>query len=147
MLTTGFREQHERKLKVPASSDALNEFVKFLYGLDLDRNLPLVTIKELIQIGGVYDDSVRTAAWHLLRKHFTKENIFELLQFCKTLDAKIIMDTCKEFIVNAFKMKDLIKKNLLKDHPEIALDILLDIQCEKDHISIARLHTKIKKVR
>ena len=76
-----------------------------------------------------------------------KENIFGLLQFCKILDAKTIMDSCKEFIVNAFEMKDLIKKNLLKDHPEIALDILQDIQYEKDHISIARFHTKIKKVR
>ena len=83
MLTSGFREQHERKVKIPASSDALNEFVKFLYGLDLDRNLSLDTIKELIQIGGVYDDSVRTAAGNLLWKHFTKKTFLNCSNFAK----------------------------------------------------------------
>ena len=126
----------------------MSEFIKFLYGFDLDKNLDLDTIKELIQIGGVYDDLIRIAAGKLLKRHFTKENIFELLKFCKTLDANnMIIESCQQFIIDSFDMKDLLEKKLLKDHPEIALEILKDIQFEKDHISTAQLHTNIKKVR
>ena len=58
-----FIERKEGKVKIPdASTETVTQFVRILYGLDLDENIGLDVIKELIVIGGVYDVTVQEIA-------------------------------------------------------------------------------------
>ena len=147
MLTSGFKEQHEKRLKIPASSDTVTEFIKFFYGFDLEQDLKFETVRELIKIGGVYDETVQNAAGELIGNHLTKENVFEILQFCKTFDAKIGKRKCLKFIIDSFDTEHLMDNNYLDKHPEIAVDILKNNQREEKNFSIVTTHDKVQKVR
>jgi len=111
-------------MKVPVSSEAVNVFVKFLYGFDIDESVGEETLKELIQIGGVYDSSVQDAAADLLKKHLTKENIFELYKFSKQNDSKTAMKHCQELILKEYTYPQLLDNGHLEEHPETAVEIL-----------------------
>ena len=111
-------------MKVPVSSEAVNVFVKFLYGFDIDEDISLETLKELIQIGGVYDSSVQDAAAELLTKHLTNEIVFELYKFCKQNDSKTALKHCQDLILKEFTYPQLLDNGFLEEHPETAVEIL-----------------------
>ena len=106
------------------SSEAVNVFVKFLYGFDIDEDIGVETLKELIQIGGVYDSSVQDAAADLLKKHLIKENVFELYKFCKQNDSKTALKHCQDLILKEFTYPQLLDNGFLEEHPETAVEIL-----------------------
>ena len=100
-----FNEKKEGKVKIPeAATETVTQFVRILYGLDLDENVSLDVIKELIMIGGVYDASVQEVAGKHIKKHLNKENVFELLKFCKEREASMAFKICLQMIVNKPKM-------------------------------------------
>ena len=66
----------DKRMEVAASSEAMNQFVKFLYGFELEDDLSQEIVKELVQIGGVYDEHLQKAGTELLKRHLTKEMCF-----------------------------------------------------------------------
>ena len=124
-----WREKDEKKLVIPASSQATTEFVRYLYGFELDKKNGLETVKELIQIAGIYDDKVQDAAVDDLEKHLTVENIFEIYHYFKENNASKALEKCYQFIVENFSKKDLVESKALDNHPEIGVEFLKRKKC------------------
>ena len=97
-----FEEKKTRKLIIPdASSEAVDNFVRILYGIDVDLDDDddgLDILKDLIMIGGVYDASVQEVATEHLKNHLTKENVFEILELCKNQKAEDGVKNCLQMI-------------------------------------------------
>ena len=123
-----FEEKKTRKLIIPdATSEAVDNFVRILYGIDVDLDDDddgLDILKDLIMIGGVYDASVQEVATEHLKNHLTKENVFEILELCKSQKAESGVKNCLQMIVNNFSKEELYKSGQLKDHPDLALKII-----------------------
>ena len=122
---SNFNERREGKVKIPeASTESVTQFVRILYGLDLDENVSLDVIKELIVIGGVYDVTVQEIAGEHLRSHLVKENVFEVLKFCKEREAKNAVKICLQMIVNNFTRKELLDSGKFEEYPDLALELI-----------------------
>ena len=114
-----FIERKEGKVKIPdASTETVTQFVRILYGLDLDENVSLDIVKELIMIGGVYDVTVQEIAWEHLTSNLVKKNVFEVLKFCKEREARNAVKICLQMIVNNFTREELLDSGKFDDHPE-----------------------------
>ena len=100
-----------------------------MYGFELDKKNDLETVKELIQIAGIYDDKVQEAAVEDLEKHLTVENIFEIYRYFKENKAEKAMEKCYQFIVDSFSKKDLMDSKALDVHPEIGVQFLKRKKC------------------
>ena len=122
-----FEERQARRLVIPASTEAVENFVKILYvvdvHLDID-NVGLDILKDLIMIGGVYDASVQDVATEHLKNHLTKENVFEILELCKNQKAEDGVENCLQMIFDNFTKEELYKSGQLKNHPDLALKII-----------------------
>ena len=107
-----FEERQARRLVIPASTEAVENFVKILYGVDVHLdidNVGLDILKDLIMIGGVYDASVQDVATEHLKNHLTKENVFEILGLCKSQKAESGVKNCLQMIVNNFPKRSCIE--------------------------------------
>ena len=125
MLGSGFREKGEKLAKLPLSTEATNQLIKFLYGFELEAETSLEAVMELIYYGGVCGvESLRDAAGEILKKYLNKENVFEVLKYCKKNEAKVAVKSCSETIVNNFDKKFLLESGHLEEHPEVALEIV-----------------------
>jgi len=82
LLESDFREKKEKKWKIPLPFKSVTDFVKFLYAFELDDSMSLEEIREMIEVCGAYDDTIKVAASELLENHLTKENVFEMIGFC-----------------------------------------------------------------
>ena len=118
-----FIERKEGKVKIPeASTESVTQFVRILYGLDLDENVSLDVVKELIVIGGLYDVTVQEIAGEHLRNHLIKGNVFEVLKFCKEREAKNAVKICLQMIVNNFTREELLDSGYFDDHNDLAVE-------------------------
>ena len=124
LFRSDFKEKKERTLHIPAASLTVELFVKFLYGFELDEDIPLFIWKELIQIGGVYDRSVQVAATDIMMKHLEKSTVFGILAFCKLHEVRKAVEVCRTFIAMNFEPEYLIKKGHFDGNPETAVEIL-----------------------
>ena len=125
MLGSNFREKGEKQVKLPLSTEASNQLIKFLYGFELEAETSLEAVKELIYYGGVCGvESLRDAAGEILKKHLNKENVFEVLKYCKENEAKVAIKRCSETIIETFPKKYLLENGHIEEHPEIAIEIL-----------------------
>ena len=107
------------------STEASNKLVAFLYGFELEADTSLEVIKELIFYGGVCGvESLRDAAGEILKTHLNKENVFEVLKYCKENEAKVAIKRCSETIIETFPKKSLLENGHIDEHPEIAREIL-----------------------
>ena len=107
-----FEERQARRLVIPASTEAVENFVKILYGVDVHLdidNVGLDILKDLIMIGGVYDASVQDVATEHLKNHLTKENVFEILELCKNQKAEDGVENCLQMIFDNFTKEELYK--------------------------------------
>ena len=112
-------------VKLPLSTEASNELIAFLYGFELEADTSLEVIKELIFYGGVCGvESLRDAAGEILKKHLNKENVFEILKYCKENEAKVAIKRCSETIIEIFPKKSLLENGHIEEHPDIAIEIL-----------------------
>ena len=122
---SNFNEKKEGKVEIPeASTETVTQFVRILYGLDLDENVSLDVIKELIMIGGVYDASVQEVAGEHVKKHLNKKNVFEMLKFCKEREARMAVMICLQMIVNNFTREELLESRKFDDHPDLAVELI-----------------------
>ena len=122
-----FEERQAQRLIIPASTEAVENFVKILYGVDVHLdidNVGLDILKDLIMIGGVYDASVQDVATEHLKNHLTKENVFEILELCKNQKAEDGVENCLQMIFDNFTKEELYKSGQLKNHPDLALKII-----------------------
>ena len=120
---SNFIERKEGKVKIPeASTESLTQFLRILYGLDLDENVSLDVVKELIVIGGLYDVTVQEIAGEHLRNHLIKGNVFEVLKFCKEREAKNAVKICLQMIVNNFTREELLDSGYFDDHNDLAVE-------------------------
>jgi len=129
---SNYNEKKEGKVKFEASAEAVTQFVKIIYGLDLDESVSLDVVKELIVIGGVYDATVQEVAGEHLQKHLKKENVFELLQFSKKRDAKTGAKNCLEMIVNNFTKEELLGTGKFDDHPDLAIEMITKYESNRN---------------
>lgn len=132
----------DKRMKVAASSEAMIQFVKFLYGFELEDDLSEGTLKELVQIGGVYDEHLQKAATDLLKSHLTKENVFQMLKFFKQAKVDVAEKNCKTFIFDNFESQELL--TILEDHQEICLDIWKSSIEKSSNCSYTRYTLQIK---
>ena len=125
MLGSNFREKGEKQVKLPLSTEASNQLIKILYGFELEAETSLEALKELIYYGGVCGvEILRDAAGEILKKYLNKENVFEVLKYCKKNEAKVAVKSCSETIVNNFDKTFLLESGHLEEHPEVALEIV-----------------------
>ena len=71
-LTGDFKESHEKKIRLKTySTKAVQQFIRFLYGFELEQNVPnLQQTKELIVMGGIYNiPTLQNAATEALVRH------------------------------------------------------------------------------
>ena len=120
-----FIERKEGKVKIPdASTETVTQFVRILYGLNLDENVSLDVVKELIMIGGVYDVTVQEIAWEHLTSNLVKKNVFEVLKFCKEREARNAVKICLQMIVNNFPRKELLDSGKFEEYPDLAVEFI-----------------------
>ena len=103
------------------SKKAVEEFVRYLYGYELQQE-HLELVKELVIMGGVYFvDSLQTAATSCLSKHLSKENVLDVLSFMRTHKAITAVEICAEFCLNTLNLDTLDNSGQLENYPEILL--------------------------
>ena len=126
-----FKEKNEKRIEMKTfSTAALQEFVKFLYGIELKNEVmgkDLQILKDLIEMGGLYAvHDIQTAASMCLQEHLNIDNIVELMDFVKTNMAEDATDLLCEFVVKNFNQNLLCShsSDILSNHPEIAVKIL-----------------------
>ena len=143
-MSGNFREKEEKRIEIKTFSDeAVELFVKFLYGYELeeddinenyiDNNIALAHRKtiemklamDLIEMGGFYNvPNIQSAAATLLLKHITPENMVEIMDFVKTHNPEIAR-ICSKNIAKNFSMETL--NPVLDKHPEIAVQMVREI--------------------
>ena len=124
MLNSNLKEQAERKATLDMTTKATEQFVKFLYGFELD-NLNIDIVKELMEYGQMYlIDSLQKAAGKKLDVLLLKDNVFELLQFFSNKKNNIGMDFCIDFVSRNFEKEFLFKSGHFKQYPELCQKIL-----------------------
>ena len=148
-MSGNFREKEEKRIEMKTFSDeAVELFVKFLYGYELeeddinenyiDNNIALahrntIEIKlamDLIEMGGYYNvPSLQFAAATLLLKHITPENMVEIMDFVKTHNPEGPARICSKYIAKNFSMETL--NSVLDEHPEIAVQIIREILADQ----------------
>ena len=69
-------------------------------------------------------ESLRDASGEIVKKHLNKENVFEVLKYCKENEAKVAIKRCSETIIETFPKKSLLESGHIDEHPEIAIEIL-----------------------
>ena len=132
-MSGNFKEKEEKRIEMKSFSDkAVEMFIKFLYGFELevdDLNNNVNLSKELIAMGGLYNVSgIQAAAAKFLKKHFTAENMVELMDFLKTNNAVEATEICSDFIANKFHLKTIRSTKILDRHPEIAVKLINRVQ-------------------
>ena len=152
-MSGNFREKEEKRIEMKTFSDeAVELFVKFLYGYELeeddinanyiDNNIALahrnaIEIRlatDLIEMGGYYNvPNLQSAAATLLLKHITPENMVEIMNFVKTHNPEGPARICSEYIAKKFSVDTV--SSVLDKHPEIAVQIVRDNQTQ---ISLAQ---------
>ena len=139
-----FKEKNEKRIEMKTfSTAALQEFVKFLYGIELKNEVmgkDLQILKDLIEMGGLYAvHDVQTSASMCLQDHLNIDNIVELMDFVKTHAAEDTADFLCEFVAIKFDRKELEShgSKIFSKHPEIAVKILRDV--DTGSISMAGL--------
>ena len=104
---------------------ATEQFVKYLYGFELDDRLDLDILKELMEYGGMYlVDSLQEAAEKKLKRLLTEGNVFELLNFFAEKNIEIGMNICFDFVSVMFEQTFLMKNGYFKKYPQICQKIL-----------------------
>ena len=99
MLRHNLKEKAEKSSKLDMSTKATEQFVKFLYGFELEADLDIDIVLELMKYGGMYlVDSLQKAAGKKLDVHISKDNVFELLKFFCQENIEIGKDFCYEFV-------------------------------------------------
>ena len=125
-----FKEKDEKKIEMKTfSTAAVQEFVRFLYGIEL-KNEDLQIVKDLIEMGGLYSvHEVQTAASMCLLEHLNIDNIVELMDFVKTHAAEDAADFLCEFVAIKFDRKELEShgSKIFSKHPEVAVKILRNV--------------------
>ena len=106
------------------SEDATEQFVKFLYGFELEQD-DLETVKELLYMGGLYDvEDLQKAASGFIVDNLTKENVFDVMEFAKTHNADIVMELCSDFVINRCPEKIVSQREEVLKFPELGLALL-----------------------
>ena len=135
MLGSNLRESAEKCAKLYMSTKATEQFVKYLYGFELDLNLDLDILKELMEYGGMYlVDSLQNAAGRKLKMKLSKDNVFEILDFFARKNIGIGMNLCIDFASLNFEQTFLRQKGYFNKYPEICQKILEREQDEKSQI-------------
>jgi len=140
MINGDFKEKDEKTLQFPTfSDDAVEKFIKFLYGFELCKDdVDLDIAKELVQIGGMYNVmSLSDAAGVVIKDLLTKENVFDLWKLSQEVNALSLRDKCGEFIVDNFDRKILLQDAKIKELPELSFWIL-NFDCFKKDKSVIR---------
>ena len=102
------------------SAQAVQQFVKFLYGFELEEENPKGVVMDLIEMGGVYSvENLQIAASIFVPKILTEGNMLEMMDFLKTHKALAALDLCTEFLLensnrNALQSSDLLSKHVNK---------------------------------
>ena len=102
-----FKESQLKRIELKSfSTKAVQMFVRFLYGFELeqeDLKNDLDLVKDLIVMGGAYNvNGLQTAAVIYLPEHLNTDNMMEWMDFLKTHNAKDAIVFCSEFLVKTF---------------------------------------------
>ena len=132
LLNTNFREGSEKSATLPLSTPAAEQFIRFLYGFELDNDCDIDTIKDLIAYGGVcglkcLQDAVATVIEAQRHEFSDKNTLFDILDFVKKNNAELAVKICIDSAVLFFSKKYLLKHGHLARHPDIAVKI-----CEEE---------------
>ena len=102
-----FEEIQNRKLLIPEVSDAtIGVFIDIMYGKDFNsESYPLLVIKELLVIGGVYDPEVQEVVAEKITPHLDNFNVLEMLKFCKLHRAREAALKCMEYLMSSFDVE------------------------------------------
>ena len=110
------------------SIKAVHEFVRFLYGFELEQEdvkNDLELVKDLIGMGGFYNvTSIPTAAVIFLTEHLNTDNMLDWMDFLKTHNARNAVALCSEFLVTTFDHNKLHSTGMVSKHPEIAVQMV-----------------------
>ena len=124
MLNSSLKEQAEKKGTLDMTTKATEQFVKFLYGFELD-NLNIDIVKELMEYGQMYlVDSLPKAALNKLDVFVSKDNVFDVLKFFVEKKIEIGMDFCIDFVTKNFDKRFLMENGYFNQYPEICQKIL-----------------------
>ena len=125
-----FKERRTKKIVLgDYSTVAVQEFVKFLYGKELnhrDLKTDLLIVRELLDMGGLYDvQLLQKAASSFIEEKLTKENVISTMKFAKTNMAKDTVKLCVEFILKSEDLERIINDTeFLHEFPELAVEVL-----------------------
>ena len=111
----------------------------FPYELDKgDQDLDLQTLQELIAMGDMYNvELLKEAAFKIMEKFYSLENIIEILEFKKKYQNKNLEDSLKYIVANV-NYSQLQSWGLLKKHPEIALLYLDLMEKSTNNVGLGR---------
>ena len=128
-VTSDFKEKAEKRIELPYSTRAIEQFVKFLYGFELEDESSLEVVKDLIKMGGVYSvPNLQNAASMSLPKLLTRckilAEITQMMDFAKTHQATAALELCTDFITTKYQLSWLQSNDLLHEYPEIAVRML-----------------------
>ena len=130
MMNHDFEETRTKKIVLDQYSPvAVQEFVKFLYGLELnlvDLKKDLLIVKDLLIMGSLYDvELLQKAAASFIEEQLTKENVTSTMKFAKTYNAKDTVKLCVDFILKNERLEIVINDTeLLCEFPELAVEVL-----------------------
>ena len=107
------------------SHEASEQFVKFLYGFDLnqDHTNDREILKELVFYAGMCGlDCLQKAAASLLVKKLSKRNMPDIFEILKKNN--IESEDALNFVTENFEKSELMQKNLHKKFPKLAVALL-----------------------
>ena len=144
-VTGNFKEKDEKRIKMSAySAQAVQQFVKFLYGFELEEENPKGVVMDLIEMGGVYSvENLQIAASIFVPKILTKGNMMEMMDFLKTHKALAALDLCTEFLLENSDRNALQSSDLLSKHPEIAVHLLRGTTLRQNTIQLYERKTSM----
>ena len=119
-----FKESQLKRIELKSySTQAVQMFVRFLYGFELeqeDLKNDLELVKDLILMGGVYNiNGLQTAASIFLPQYLNTDNMLELMDFVKTQNVLDVFGLCAQYLVKNFDHKKLFTSGLMNQHPEL----------------------------
>ena len=124
------KEKRKKKIELEEFSViATEQFVKFLYGFELeheDFQKDLELVKELLIMGGLYDvEDLQRAASKFIYDHFTKKNVFDVMEFAKTNKTDTVMELGCEYVLGNWPIEEIVsqREKLLK-FPELGMAVI-----------------------
>ena len=122
-VTGSFKESTTKVLRLPKSGEAIEQMVKFMYGLELKIKTILVA-RELVEMAKMYEVKyLEEAVSAPLTKLLKPSDVLENLIFYKDLEAKEAVEACKELALKTFSPDQILTHEQLEDHPKIAIEL------------------------